>query len=185
MMKNRFIIFCGPMFGGKTSKLLSAIDRYSYQKRTILAFKPCVDDRYDNNSIVTHTGGNVAAAIVTDGDDILASVEIFTDPIVIAVDEAFMIPGSGKALVELYRRGHTVLISSLQLSSSGKAYDEIAQMMPYATKIEICPAVCTVCAADAYYTQKVGGRQDHEIEVGGADLYQPRCFKHFNVNEFK
>jgi len=36
-----------------------------------------------------------------------------------------------------------------------------------------------VCGADAYYTLKVGGDPSAAVEVGGADLYQPRCFEHF------
>ena len=37
-MKNEFITFVGPMFGGKTTKLMSVIDRYKYQNRKIFAF---------------------------------------------------------------------------------------------------------------------------------------------------
>ena len=193
-MKNEFVVFTGPMFGGKTTKLLSAVDRYSYQRRKIFAFKPSVDSRYDSGYIVTHTGGKVQAELVDSGAEIFATVVGHEEignyaprkTAVIAVDEAFMIPGCGEALISLFRRGHTILASSLQLSSNGMPYDELAAMMPYATKVEICPAVCVKCGADAYYTEKVGGRSDHEIEVGGAELYQPRCVKHFswmNVDE--
>jgi thymidine kinase len=193
-MKNEFVIFTGPMFGGKTTKLLSAIDRYSYQKQKIFAFKPSLDDRYSTGYIVTHTGGKVSADLVRAGAEIFATVNAYEGDsrfnprktAVIAVDEAFMIPGCGETLVSLFRRGHTILASSLQLSSNGQPYEELAAIMPYATKVEVCPAVCTQCGSDAYYTEKVGGRSDHEIEVGGADLYHPRCSQHFlwmNVND--
>ena len=191
-MKNEFVIFTGPMFGGKTTKLLSAVDRYSYQKRTILAFKPAVDNRYAPGYIVTHTGGKVGAELVTSGAQIFTIVNAHEGPglfeprktAVIAVDEAFMIPGCGETLVGLFRRGHTILASSLQLSSNGLPYDELSAMMPYATRVEVCPAVCTQCGSDAHYTEKVGGRSDHEIEVGGADMYQPRCSAHFSWMSF-
>ena len=90
-----------------------------------------------------------------------------------------MIPGSGKALVSLFKTGHTVLISSLQLSSDGYPYPEVTEMFPYATHVEVCPAVCLVTKRDAYYTEKIGGRSDHAIEVGGAEMYQPRCWQEF------
>lgn len=191
-MKNEFVIFTGPMFGGKTTKLLSAIDRYSYQKRKIFAFKPALDKRYAPGYIVTHTGGKVGAKLVASGMEIFTAVNGYEGPgiyeprktAVIAVDEAFMIPGCGETLVHLFRRGHTILASSLQLSSNGLPYDELSAMMPYATKVEVCPAVCTECGVDAYYTEKVGGRSDHEIEVGGSDLYQPRCVAHFSWMNF-
>jgi thymidine kinase len=182
-MKNDFIMFVGPMFGGKTTKLLSAIDRYKYQGRKIFAFKPKVDERYSKEEIVTHWGHKLDASRISSGQAISAKVtELYgTAPCVVAVDEAFMIPGSGTHLVDLFKHGHTILVSSLQLSSDFTPYEEMQIMMPFATKIEVCPAVCNQCGADAHYTQKIGGRSDHQIEVGGAEMYQPRCFLHFDA----
>lgn len=174
---NEFVMFVGPMFGGKTSKLLSAIDRYRHQGKDICVFKPMVDERYSKNEIVTHWGGRSLANRVSSGDELYSQVP--NEPCVIAVDEAFMVPGVGNILKELFLKGNTILVSSLQLSSDGEPYEEIQIMMPYATKIEVCPAVCTQCDRDAHYTMKVGGRSDHRIEIGGLGMYQPRCFNHF------
>jgi thymidine kinase len=54
--------------------------------------------------------------------------------------------------------------------------EEIEKMLPWATKVEKLSAVCVVCNRDAYYTYKkqTGG---NEIEVGGSELYEPRCCK--------
>jgi len=185
-MKNDFVMFVGPMFGGKTTKLLSAIDRYKYQGRNILAFKPDVDERYSKEEIVTHWGHKLNASRVSSGQAISRKVtEIFGRSMggVIAVDEAFMIPDCGDHLVRLFSNGHTILVSSLQLSSDFTAYKEMQIMMPYATKIEVCPAVCSTCGLDAHYTKKIGGRSDHAIEVGGAEMYQPKCLIHFYEEE--
>ena len=183
MAKNEFIIFVGPMFGGKTRKLLSAVDRYKYQKRDIFAFKPQVDQRYAKEKIVTHWGGKLKADLVSDATEILESLVLngvsLQDQPVIAVDEAFMLKDAGTVLPKLFKAGATVIASTLQISSDGTAYPEVAGFMPYATKVEVCPAVCTICGADAHYTEKIGGRVDHGIEVGGAEMYQPRCFEHF------
>ncbi len=183
MAKNEFIIFVGPMFGGKTTKLLSAVDRYKYQKRDIFAFKPQVDQRYAKQKIVTHWGGKLKADLVSDATEILEALVLngvsLQDQPVIAVDEAFMLKDAGTVLPKLFHAGATVIVSTLQISSDGTAFPEVAGFMPYATKVEVCPAVCTICGADAHYTEKIGGRVDHGIEVGGAEMYQPRCFEHF------
>jgi thymidine kinase len=185
-MKNEFIVFVGPMFGGKTTKLLSAVDRYKHQNRNIFAFKPRIDQRYAKEKITTHWGGKLQAQLVYDADDIWSFFQTNDvsppDNPVIAVDEAFMLRGAGEVLPDLFRWGATVIASTLQISSDGTAYPEVAGFMPYATKVEVCPAVCTFegCGVDAHYTEKIGGRSDHGIEVGGAEMYQPRCFKHFS-----
>jgi len=173
-----FIIFCGPMFGSKTTKLLAVIDRYSYQNRNILAFKPKMDNRYSESEINTHSGGKFPAVGVNTGEDILnflKSCEKECD--VIAVDEAFMIEGLADVMLGLFRQGKTILISSLQLSASGNVFEEVRDMMPWATKIEVCPAVCPATGRDAYYTHRKFSGLD-EIAVGGAELYEPRCWFH-------
>jgi thymidine kinase len=95
----------------------------------------------------------------------------------VAVDEAFMIKECDKSLIWLYQKGVTILVSSLDLSFKGKPFKEIKEMMPWATKIIKCPAVCGVCGEDAFYTYRKSLTED-EIMIGGKEAYDPRCFMH-------
>jgi thymidine kinase len=178
MRNPEFIMFTGPMFGSKTTRLLAVVDRFRYQQRKVAAFKPLMDDRYSGVEIRTHSGGHLPAIGIQNGQDIIRHLANLSDECdVVAVDEAFMIDGIADALAGLFRKGKTIVISSLQLSASGNVFEEIRDMIPWATKIEICPAVCPVCGRDAHYThRKVEGLA--EIAVGGADMYEPRCWKH-------
>jgi len=181
-MKNpEFRMYVGPMFGGKTTRMLGAAERYHYQQKNVLYFKPDIDGRYEKEtpSIVTHNQHKVEAIKIKTGLDIIKHCLTTTNDSIIAVDEAFMIDGSGDALIRLFRQGYTILVSSLQLSSDGSAYREIEKMMPYATHIAVCPAVDIESGHDAYYTEKFGGRTDHGIEVGGAEMYRPRDWHGF------
>ena len=100
---------------------------------------------------------------------------------VIALDEAFMVDGAAEVLIDLYKSGYTILVSSLQLSSSLEPFPEMVKMMPWATRIEVCPAVCTISGADAFFTYKKGGSHD-KVEVGGKELYEPRCSVHHSCD---
>ena len=176
-----FVIFTGPMFGSKTTRLLAVVDRFRYQNRKVIAFKPLMDDRYSSVEIRTHSGGVLAAIGVQSGKDILDYLTSLSyDYDVIAVDEAFMIDGVANVLLSMFRQGKTIVVSSLQLSATGNVFEEIRDMMPWATKIEICPAVCPLTGRDAYYTHhKIKGLA--EITVGGADMYEPRCWEHYPI----
>lgn len=177
-----FKVFTGPMFGGKTTRLLAAIERDVIRGKNVLCFKPKIDVRYSENKITSHLGAAVDAILVTTGEEIIGYVDhVGKDVDSIAVDESFMIPGCGEALIQLFQRGLNVYVSSLQLSSNPKPYsfNEMVTMLPWATKVEVCPAICTVCGADAYYTYKKGGDLNATVEVGGAELYEPRCWEHF------
>ena len=102
---------------------------------------------------------------------------------VVAVDEAFMIDDCAEALLSLFRMGISIVVSSLQLSATGKPFVEVRDMMPWATKIDVCPAVCPITGRDAFYTHRKLAGLD-EITVGGSDLYEPRAWEyhHFMNN---
>jgi len=168
------IIFTGPMFGSKTTKMLSALERCLHQNRKVIAFKPKMDDRYAEGEICTHAGLRFPALNVQTGAEILEGASHYD---VIGVDEAFMIDGSASALLQLFKMGKTVVVSSIQISASGFVFEEIRDLMPWATKIQVCPAVCVKTGKDAFYTvRKVENLA--EIEVGGADMYEPRAWSH-------
>ena len=181
MRHPEFIIFTGPMFGSKTTRLMAVVDRFKYQNRKVLAFKPMMDDRYNQADIVTHNGGKIAASTVQDAAEIFMHLAESDDSYdVVAVDEAFMISGIADVLIWLYQRGITVVVSSLDMSATCKPFEELQKMLPWATQIEKCPAVCPVCSRDAYYTYKKND-DGVEIAVGGAELYEPRCFDHHPI----
>ena len=181
-MNPKFTIFTGPMFGSKTTRLFAALDRYKYQRRKIVAFKPQIDNRYSEASITTHSGASMPAIIVNHGTDVMNYMKHHGEYDVIAVDEAFMLKGISWVLIDLFKQGKTIVVSSLDLSATGKDFEEITTMFPWATHIEKCPAVCTICGADAYYTYKKV-KDLEEIAVGGSDLYEPRCWAHIDFLE--
>ena len=171
-----FTVFCGPMMSSKTTRLIGAVDRFRYQSQRVLAFKPKMDRRYAKEEITTHNGGKLEALIVSTGDEILRHVDVY-EPDVVAVDEAFMIDGSADALIQIYRRGVSVVVSSIEMSANCNSFPEIEKILPWATNVEKCTAVCVVCGEDAPYTQKKVN-DIAEITVGGSELYEPRCWSH-------
>ena len=180
-MKQEFVIYTGSMFGGKTSRMLARLERAKYKKKVIKLFKPNMDTRYSTESVMSHNGVRWRSTNIVNGQDILENLGRAD---VVAVDEAFMIPGVADTLVELYKRGKTIYVSSLQMSSAGDPFEEIMKMMPYATRIEVCPAVC-FCGEDAYYTIRLNN-EEREVMVGGKDDYEPRCKEHTHyMNELE
>jgi len=188
MSSPEFIIFTGPMFSSKTTKLLACLERYKYQKRTIHAFKPKIDDRYSRTEISTHSGWRQPARNIATGGELLvwahSKLNRKEKCDIIAVDEAFMIPDIGTALISLYRSGLTIVVSSLDMSSNCNPFDEMSVMFPYATRVEKCTAVCTTCGADAPYTHRKD-KSGEEIAVGGAEMYEPRCWIHHEFGNYR
>lgn len=177
-MNPEFVLFTGPMFGGKTTKMLASLERAKHQKKTIVLFKPKRDNRYFFEKVSSHNGISWDAQNIVEGENIFAFAK---NADIVAVDEAFMIPNCAEALINLFKAGKSIYVSSLQLSSKNKPFDEIVKLFPYTTRVEVCPAVCPICGQDAFYT--ISKNKTSNIKVGGAEIYEPRCFTHTFCND--
>ena len=182
MTNPTFTIYTGPMFGSKTTRLLGDIDRLKYRGRSVLAVKPKIDQRYEHDKISSHNGGTVQAVCVDNAEE-LHSYLGKSNYTTIAVDEAFMIKNIDEVLIDYFRKGMSIIVSSIQLDAEEMPFESIKNMMPFATKIEICPAVCTKCDKDAYYTEALFdiANASQEDRVGSDSMYEPRCAKHYTT----
>jgi len=179
MQRRKFKVITGPMFSSKTTLLLADIERAELQNKKVLVFKPRMDIRYsETGEIVTHSGFKTDAVLVSTGEDILNFINSLEDvPNLIAVDELFMIDNSADILVELFFSGIDIIVSSIELSYNLRPFEQVQRILPFATEVVKCTAVCTVCGDDAAYTHKKTSSGEL-IEVGGKDIYEPRCLRH-------
>ena len=77
-------VVCGSMFSGKTEELIRRVRRVEYAKQKVQVFKPEIDNRYDDNHIVSHSRLMMPSENITKASDLLRLVEDDTD--VVAVD---------------------------------------------------------------------------------------------------
>ena len=178
-------MYVGPMFSGKSTKLLEQVDRYQIAKKNVFCVKPAMDTRYsDEGYIVTHNDAHLKCHMVSNGSQLIKAFEKVNNEKkidVIAVDEAFMIDDVAESLLNLfYTYKIDVLVSSIDMSASKIPFESISTLLSHATRVKKCKAVCTVCGADASYTLRKFklGESEKQIRVGGTDLYEPRCLKH-------
>jgi thymidine kinase len=192
-MKNKnpeFVMFVGPMFSGKTTRLFSITERHALRGHGVLFIKPKIDNRYAETRIVNHKDHFVPAVSVSSGKEIIllldkkAAEDADYNVDVIAVDEAFMIDGIAETLIHLFHQGFGVYVSSIELSSGMMPFDEVQKMMPYATRIEKCTSICLSCGEDAHLTKRTNSSLEL-IEVGGIESYQPVCWQCYREEQQK
>lgn len=176
------ILYTGPMFSSKTTRLLMEADKRHYRKQNVIAFKAKLDDRYsEKGEIVTHNFNKLEAILVDAGSDIIKHMQDndtaadFYDCVI--VDELFLIDGSAQTCIDLFKMGYDVVVASIDLSFAGQPFDEVKEIMPFCTRIVKCKAVCPICQKDARYTFR-NTSDTSEILVGGKDIYEPRCQRH-------
>lgn len=186
MSNPTFTIYTGPMFGSKTTRLLGDVDRLNYRGKNVLAVKPKIDTRYSTDEITSHNGGSIKAICIEDAKELYNFIDYksFSTSLyeTVAVDEAFMIKNIDEVLIDFFRNDISIIVSSIQLDAKEKPFENIKNMMPFATKIEICPAVCTMCDKDAYYTEALFDIENtsQEERLGSKSMYEPRCYRHYS-----
>lgn len=185
MKTNKFgklTIVTGPMYSGKTEKILQLINKAEYRGKTVLAVKYKLDNRYSDTKIVSHFGRDLKAEPASTIEEINKLVQEQT-PKVIAIDEAQFIKGIKQAVRHWVSSGLDVFLSTLDLDCWEEPWQEINDLLCYADKIYKLTAVCPTCKKNATRTQLLVDpsvfKDGSNVLIGGNDLYEPRCKNHF------
>jgi thymidine kinase len=171
------VVITGPMFAGKTTELMRRLHRYELAGKNVLLFKPKLDIRSGSGQVKSHDGKSMGAIEVSLSADILKYVDEADDIAAVGIDEAQFLDGNLVRVVRILReRGIDIFVAGLDMDYRGEPFGYMPQLMAMADEVVKLKAVCVVCGADATHSFKKR-LDDKVIEVGGSELYEPRCFK--------
>jgi len=170
------IIF-GPMFAGKTSRIVSIVSRYQSLGMRVLVVNHGNDVRYgDVAEVVTHDQRRIPCiridALNSLTDDILRSYEV------ILVDEAQffsgLVPFVERVVEQLHKRLYLI---GLDGDFQRRPFGDLLQCIPLADRVERLTAFCHRCADGTLglFTSRIRGPQDQQVIVGGQDVYEALC----------
>ena len=174
----------GPMFAGKSEELLRRINRLKYAKKNFLVFKPCIDDRYSETEVVSHSKRSSKAIPISKGEEIY---KFYKDGIdAVCIDEVqFFDEGIIKVIDDLANRGVRVICAGLDCDFKGDPFKISAIILAKAEYVTKLTAICCVCGREATMTQRlINGvpvsRKDPVVLVGASESYEARC-RHCHV----
>ncbi|MGC8538710.1 MAG: thymidine kinase [Candidatus Micrarchaeia archaeon] len=178
----RFVTITGPMFSGKTSRLIELLEREQYAGRKIILFKPAIDNRYSTVNVSTHKGITLPAVVAPIGKEALPLMrERANSADAIGVDELqFWKSDSGvvEFLEGLSDSGKNVYVATLNRDHTGRPFENTTKALSVADEIHMLTAVCAKCGADATFSQRIlNGKESFgkRIVIGGKESYEPRC----------
>lgn len=168
-------VICGPMFAGKTTRLIALLDAARGRGLSIAALKPDIDTRYHPTDLSAHTGQRFAARTITKPSE-LHEVEAQ----VVGLDEAhFFEAGLHSAVMVLVRRGCDVILAGLDRTSTNEPFGEMAALLVEADEVEKVKGVCAICGREAVHTVRLVP-WTQRIVVGGAGMFENRCRRHLS-----
>ena len=144
-------VICGSMFSGKSEELIRRVRRTQFAKQHAIVFKPCIDNRYSEEDVVSHNGLKVKAVPVSASKDIFEHITEEMD--VIAIDEVQFFDGDIVEVVQvLANRGYRVIVAGLDQDFRGLPFGQVPQLMAIAEHVTKLQAVCSACISGKSYT---------------------------------
>jgi thymidine kinase len=173
-------VITGSMFSGKSEELIRRLRRAQIAKQHVQIFKPCVDDRYGDGHIVSHSEMRIPSEAVRSSDELMRLVKDETE--VVGIDEGQFfdtnLPATCNTLAD---RGKRVIVAGLDQDYLGRPFDPMPQLLAIAEYITKTLAICVVCGDPANHTQRIVASSDRVL-VGANGLYEARCRRCFDPN---
>ncbi len=174
-----------------------------------LVFNHVTDKRYGDNVISTHGKNALPAIAATSSADIFSEIFNIEDKEInlkerreelsaIFIDEAQFfdddLPTVLSFIDQFYKdnlhKNINIYVAGLDMDFRGEPFGPMPRILAIASKVNKFSAVCKQCNEDkpgvARYTQRlIDGKpanySDPVVEVGAAERYTARCFKHHEV----
>ena len=173
-------VICGSMFSGKTEELIRRIRRAEIAKQRVKVFKPKIDNRYSEFSIVSHSEQSYPSEVIENAEEML---EKSFDAEVIGIDEAqFFENNLVQVCQDLADSGKRVIVAGLDQDYKAVPFEPMPQLRAVAEYITKTLAICVVCGAPANRTQRVT-KNSERVLVGAENHYEARCRLHHNISD--
>lgn len=178
-------VIAGCMYAGKTEELLRRVRRIEYAKKSVIVFKPTIDNRYSNDEVVSHNKNKTKSINILKANDIYNYV-VEPYPYAIVIDEVQFMDEEILDVCNFYaNKGVRVICAGLDKDFRGEPFGIMPEILAMAEKVTKLDAICSVCGGIATRTQRIiDGKpayyDDPIIMVGAKEQYEARC-RHCHV----
>lgn len=175
------------MFAGKTSEIQSIVRRYGCLGKKVLVLTADIDRRYQMGSdvvaVINHDQAAIPASAV--GLELLCDVlgwPTFSEASAVVIDEAQFFRGCLIPFVQsaVESHGKHVVVVGLDSDADRRPFGDVLALAALADSIEKKTALCRRCGdgTPAIFTRAFKAK-DSQVAIGGADMYEPVCRRHF------
>jgi len=170
-------VICGSMFSGKTEELIRRIKRAQFANQKLLLFKPAIDNRYSEESVVSHQGNALEAKIISGSNEIWNH---WTNERVVAIDEAQFFDENIVAVSnDLAKKGVRVILAGLDMDYLGNPFGPMPHLLSIAEYVTKVHAICVSCGNLAQFSHRTA-EEKTQVLVGAVEKYEPLCRSCFN-----
>jgi len=176
-------LFMGPMYAGKTTHL---IDTCKFVNNSKIVVKHKSDVRYQLNNIVSHDNNHIGCFSINTLKEVYELPDFDTKDNIL-VDEAQFFQDLYEVVLDLVNNcGKKVFLFGLDGDFKGQPFikGDFLKLIPFADSIEKLAGKCYLCERPSILSKRIV-KDDSQVLVGGADIYQPVCRYHFLNSNIK
>lgn len=170
-------LFIGPMFSGKTSKLLEIYKQCKFCNIPVAVINHSADTRYHDTMLSTHDG-NMIPCIQT--HDLLCMWDCkenkdLNDAKVILINEGQFFPNLAQIVKSMLDVNRKVYVAGLDGDFERRRFGEILDLIPLCDKVTKFTSLCGRCKNGSHgiFSQRIS--KEIEQMLIGSDNYIPVC----------
>jgi len=165
-------LILGPMFSGKSTRLIELIRKYTYKDKKTIMIKFFADQRYSSKSeVVTH---DLIKYDSINCKNLRDSFEVIKKYDVVGIDEGQFFPDLVEVCDELVALNKIVIIAALNGDFRMEPFPVISKIISKADKIKLMKAYCFNCHKDAKFSLRIV-QSNETVLIGAGEAYKPAC----------
>ncbi len=167
-------LIIGPMFSGKTSRLIQIL-----RHNRIAGIPTCIlnhseDTRYHSAKLSTHDKTMVDCLRTTALRDVCLRQDVLEQYTCFLVNEGQFFEDLLETVSELVcKHGKTVCVAGLDSDFEMQKFGQILDLIPICEDVEKLHAICSLCKGRASFTKRLS--QETCQKVIGSTNYMPTC----------
>ena len=167
----------GPMFSGKTTKLIEIYKEMLAQKKNCIAINYELDTRYGKNKIISHDGLAITCYSITNIDDFInnsATKELIIRADFIFINEAQFFEAILESVLYLSETlKKNVVLCGLDLDYKREKFGSMMELLSKATNVFKMTGKCAKCNKASCYSHRTVNSY-FQVLIGTTD-YIPLC----------
>jgi thymidine kinase len=167
-------IFIGPMYSGKTSKLLEIYKQYKFCNVPIEVINYSDDTRYHDTMLSSHDEIMIPCIQTLKMSDVM-NEERIQKADVILINEGQFFEDLVPVVLELVQLKKKVYVSGLDSDFERKKFGTLLDLIPMCNKVTKIHSLCSLCKDGTAGIFSLRLTQEKEQKVIGSECYIPVC----------
>ena len=169
-------LIIGPMFSGKTSKLLDIYKQCKFCDIKVVIINHSSDTRYNETMLSSHDKVLAPCIMLSKLEDCLAMKPVKTADVIL-INEGQFYPDLHDSVVTMLNHDKKVYICGLDGDFERKKFGQILDLVPLSDKITKLSSLCSLCkdGTPGIFSMRLTDEKDQTLV--GTSNYIPTCRK--------